>query len=153
MMSAFTGYRITDWRIAISFREVSIIAKDSLQRCSGHLPHPRPDRASPPPIPAAMDTVQARTEALQAVLANPQMALAVTQLMGRNQVRINTFKWRDVKGSTSMIKLSDEVSVRGQDLENAIPALIAAEVSKPNSNKHSNSQPWALEYTEPGDEG
>jgi hypothetical protein len=79
-----------------------------------------------------MDTEQGRTEALQALVANPHMGLAVTQLMGHNQVRINTFKWRgDIKGSTSMVKLSDGVSVRGQDLDNTtIPALIAAEVSK-----------------------
>ena len=53
-----------------------------------------------------------------------------------------------------MMKLSDEVSVRGEDLVNkAIFDLIPAEVSKPNPNKHSNSEPWALEYTGPSDEG
>jgi hypothetical protein len=78
----------------------------------------------------------------------------VSQLLGPNQVRIKALAWRDLKGSTSMVKLSDGISVRGEDLENTTtPALNAAEVTKPNANKHSKSEPWALKYTGPSGEG
>jgi hypothetical protein len=44
-----------------------------------------------------MDTEQGRSETLLALMANPYMGLAVSQLMGHNQVRINTF----LSGGTS----------------------------------------------------
>jgi hypothetical protein len=80
----------------------------------------------------------------------------LSQVLGHNQVSIRTLAWKEIK-PTSMVKLSDWVSISGADLKNTIiPALIGAEVMKQdNTTKHPSpsSEPWTLKYTQPGDEG
>jgi hypothetical protein len=101
-----------------------------------------------------MDTEPALTaEALRALRDIPGLGLVLSQVLGNNQVSIRELSWKDIK-PTTMVRLSDEVSIIGADLKNTtIPALIGAEVMKDNATKHSGSEPWTLKYTQPGDEG
>jgi hypothetical protein len=66
-----------------------------------------------------MDTEPALTEALRALGDKPALGLALPQVLGNNQVSIRELSWEDIK-PTSMVRLSDEVSIRGADLKNTI---------------------------------